>query len=121
MIKACFSASSNPGNSQSSLSASGNRGFRPAGRYQAGLVTVGADTDLPGEHRFAFDNEGPVNSVYLKPYALANRLVTNAEFQAFVDDGGYQRPEFWLADGWGIVQQQRWQRLRVDRARQRQQ
>jgi ergothioneine biosynthesis protein EgtB len=77
--------------------------------YQAGLVTVGADTDLPGEHRFAFDNEGPVNSVYLKPYALANRLVTNAEFKAFVDDGGYQRPEFWLADGWGIVQQQRWQ------------
>ena len=77
--------------------------------YQGGLVTVGTDTDMAGEHGFAFDNEGPAHSVYLKPYALANRLVTNIEFQAFIEDGGYQRPEFWLADGWVKVQQQQWQ------------
>jgi ergothioneine biosynthesis protein EgtB len=78
--------------------------------YQGGLVTVGTDTGLADEHSFVFDNEGPANSVYLKPFALANRLVSNAEFQVFIDDGGYQRPEFWLADGWATVQQQGWQR-----------
>ena len=60
------------------------------------------------ESEFAFDNEGPAHSVYLNPYAMANRLVTNSEFQAFIDDNGYQRPEFWLADGWAIVEEQQW-------------
>ncbi len=76
--------------------------------YTGGVVTVGVDTDQAGAHAFAFDNESPAHSSYLNPYALANRLVTNAEFQAFVDDGGYQRPEFWLADGWATVQQEQW-------------
>ncbi len=76
--------------------------------YEGGLVSVGVDLQLADERRFSFDNEGPASSVYLNPYALANRLVSNAEFQQFVDDGGYQRPEFWLADGWATVQQQKW-------------
>ena len=76
--------------------------------YEGGLVSVGVDMRLADERGFAFDNEGPANSVYLNPYALANRLVTNAEFQQFIDDGAYQRPEFWLADGWATVQQQKW-------------
>lgn len=76
--------------------------------YESGLVTVGIDYEETGEHLFAFDNEGPANRVYLKSYALANRLVTNAEFQAFVDDGGYQRHEHWLSDGWATVQQHKW-------------
>ena len=76
--------------------------------YEGGLVSVGVDMQLVDELGFAFDNEGPANSVYLNPYALANRLVTNAEFQQFIDDGAYQRPEFWLADGWSTVQQQKW-------------
>ncbi|MEE4145118.1 MAG: ergothioneine biosynthesis protein EgtB [Halieaceae bacterium] len=78
--------------------------------YTGGLVTVGANTEHPGGDSFAFDNECPAHSVYLNPYALANRLVTNAEFQAFIDDDGYQRPEFWLADGWAIVQQEQWRK-----------
>jgi ergothioneine biosynthesis protein EgtB len=49
---------------------------------------------------FAFDNEGPRHKVYLNPYALASRLVTNAEFAGFVEAGGYRNPALWLAEGW---------------------
>jgi len=52
---------------------------------------------------FAFDNEGPVHRVLLEPFALADRLVTNAEWQAFVDDGGYRTASLWLSDGWAWV------------------
>jgi ergothioneine biosynthesis protein EgtB len=53
---------------------------------------------------FAFDNEGPRHRVLLEPFALASTLVTNAEWQAFVDDGGYRTASLWLADGWAWVQ-----------------
>jgi ergothioneine biosynthesis protein EgtB len=76
--------------------------------FSGGLVEVGTDADMAQASDFAFDNEGPANSVYLNPYALADRLVTNAEYQDFVDDGGYRRPEFWLADGWAAVQERQW-------------
>ncbi|PUA97374.1 ergothioneine biosynthesis protein EgtB [Acidovorax sp. 107] len=49
---------------------------------------------------FAFDNEGPRHRVYLHPYALASRLVTQAEYLAFVEGGGYRNPLLWLAEGW---------------------
>ncbi|MEM7702981.1 MAG: ergothioneine biosynthesis protein EgtB [Pseudomonadota bacterium] len=52
---------------------------------------------------FAFDNEGPAHRVLLEPYAVADRLVTNAEWDAFVADGGYTTPSLWLADGWAWV------------------
>ena len=68
-----------------------------------GLVEQGYD----GED-FCFDNELPRHQTYVAPFALARRLVTNAEFQAFIDDGGYERPELWLADGWTAVQQGDW-------------
>lgn len=77
--------------------------------YAGGLIEVGVDTSAIGTEPFAFDNEGPVHKVHINPYALANRLVTNGEYQAFMDDGGYQRPELWLADGWATVQEQNWQ------------
>lgn len=57
---------------------------------------------------FAFDNETPRHAVRLQPFALGRRLVTNAEFQAFVDDGGYSRASLWLSDGWAAVQAQGW-------------
>jgi ergothioneine biosynthesis protein EgtB len=59
---------------------------------------------------FAFDNEGPRHKVYLAAYALADRLVSNAEYLQFIEDDGYQRPELWLADGWAALQQAGWQR-----------
>ena len=53
---------------------------------------------------FAFDCEGPRHKSYLAPHAIADRLVTNAEWQAFIDDGGYARPELWLTEGWAWAQ-----------------
>ena len=58
---------------------------------------------------FAFDNEGPRHLVVVSPFRLASRLVTNGEYLAFMEDGGYRRPEFWLSDGWNMVQTQGWQ------------
>jgi len=71
--------------------------------HAGGVVEIGRE----GEG-FAFDNERPRHRAFLQPYRLADRLVTNAEWGAFIDDGGYRRPEFWLADGWAIVQAQGW-------------
>ena len=48
---------------------------------------------------FAFDNEGPRHRVWLDDFALADRAVTNADWQAFMADGGYSTPSLWLADG----------------------
>lgn len=73
--------------------------------YPGGLFEVGVG---PGQAEFAFDNEMPAHKVYLEPFSLADRLVTNGEYQAFVDDGGYENPVFWLADGWATVQAQKW-------------
>ena len=57
---------------------------------------------------FSFDNERPRHRVWLEPYALARRLVTNGEFAAFIADGGYRRPELWLSAGWDVVEQEGW-------------
>jgi dimethylhistidine N-methyltransferase len=57
---------------------------------------------------FAFDNEFPRHEALLGAYRIASRLVTNGEWLAFMDDGGYQRPEYWLADGWAKVQAEGW-------------
>jgi len=53
---------------------------------------------------FAFDNEGPRHRVLLEPFALADRLVTNSEWNEFIAAGGYRESRLWLADGWGWVQ-----------------
>ena len=78
--------------------------------FEGGLVEVGVNEDLTDSSNFAYDNETPTHKVYLQPYMLANRLVSNAEFQKFIDDGGYQRAELWLSDGWTTVQEQGWQK-----------
>ncbi len=72
-------------------------------RCEGGLVEIGH-----GGGGFAFDNEGPAHRVWLEPYALANDLVTNGDWIAFIADGGYARPELWLADGWATVKAERW-------------
>jgi ergothioneine biosynthesis protein EgtB len=57
---------------------------------------------------FAFDNEGPRHRVLVHGFALASRLVTTGEFRAFIEDGGYARPELWLSDGWKVVRERGW-------------
>jgi ergothioneine biosynthesis protein EgtB len=57
---------------------------------------------------FAFDNEGPRHRVWLEPFRLASRLVTNGEYLAFIADAGYRRAELWLSEGWATVCQESW-------------
>jgi dimethylhistidine N-methyltransferase len=71
--------------------------------FAGGLVEIGDDGPA-----FAFDNERPRHRVYLEPYRLADRLVTNGEWLAFMDDGGYRKPELWLSDGWATVAEEGW-------------
>lgn len=61
-----------------------------------GLVDVGAAAGSG----FAFDNEQPRHRQWLAPHALASRLVTQGEWLAFMEDGGYTDARWWLAAGW---------------------
>lgn len=58
---------------------------------------------------FCFDNEEPRHREFLESFAISSRLITNSEYLEFMQDGGYERPEFWLSAGWSTVQQQNWQ------------
>ena len=70
---------------------------------EGGVQWVGYDG-----HDFHFDNEKPAHRTFVQPTAILNRLITNAEYGAFIADGGYRRPELWLSRGWGMVQESRW-------------
>jgi ergothioneine biosynthesis protein EgtB len=72
--------------------------------HPGGRVHIGARSG----DGFAFDNEGPPHAVWLQPFALATRLVTNQEWMGFVLDGGYERPDLWLSEGWARVQSETW-------------
>jgi len=71
--------------------------------FQGGLVDVGST----GEG-FCYDNELPRHKVWLEPYSLAVRLVTNEEFAEFIAAGGYRKSELWLSAGWDAIQQNGW-------------
>jgi ergothioneine biosynthesis protein EgtB len=58
---------------------------------------------------YAFDNEGPAHRVYLQPVRIARSLVTNAQWLAFMADGGYTTPSLWLSDGWAAVSAEGWE------------
>ncbi len=70
--------------------------------FEGGVGEIGHD----GEG-FAFDNESPRHAVLLRPFALADRLVTQGEWRAFMDDGGYSDPRWWMAAGWDWLRAQR--------------
>src|SRR5205807_1407117 len=72
--------------------------------YSEGVREIGHDGA-----GFAFDNEGPRHRVYVAALRLAARPVTNGEYRAFVEDGGYRRPDLWLSDGWAARQAQAWE------------
>src|SRR3954465_2968776 len=73
------------------------------GSVEGGSCEIGHDGS-----GFAFDNEGPRHQVYLQPFEIAERAVTNADWLAFIADDGYQRPDLWLSDGWARVSAEDW-------------
>lgn len=73
--------------------------------FEGGLCQLGVDPATP----FSFDNEGPQHQIFVAPFSLADRLVTNRRYLAFIDDGGYERPDLWLSDGWALAQAQGWE------------
>ena len=86
----------------------GPRGIEKAGplewvEFAGGIHEVGYEGS-----GFSFDNESPRHQALLTPFKLASRLVTNAEYLEFMNDGGYRRPELWLSDGWDAVCAQAW-------------
>jgi ergothioneine biosynthesis protein EgtB len=79
----------------------GPRGFAdvPAGIHAVGHEGAG----------FCFDNETPRHDELIPDVRIARHLVTNAEWLAFIDAGGYSTPSLWLSDGWAAVQAEGWQ------------
>jgi ergothioneine biosynthesis protein EgtB len=71
--------------------------------FPGGLREIGHDGA-----GFAFDNETPRHKVWLDPFRLASRPVSCGDYLAFIEDGGYRRPEFWLSDGWATVCREGW-------------
>jgi ergothioneine biosynthesis protein EgtB len=77
--------------------------------FAPGLTEIGLTVDPLSTTTFAFDNETPRHQVFIQPFRLANRLVTCAEYLAFMEQNGYNRPELWLSEGWSTVQSEGWQ------------
>jgi ergothioneine biosynthesis protein EgtB len=71
--------------------------------FEGGIVQIGAQPE-----GFAYDNEYPRHRALLEPYRLASRLVTNAEYLDFINDGGYSNPALWLSDGWMRIRRDGW-------------
>ena len=77
-------------------------GFSTSG---SGIHRVGATGD-----GFFFDNETPRHDALLHEHRIGNRLVTNAEYREFIEDGGYSTSDLWLSDGWAAVNENKWRR-----------
>jgi ergothioneine biosynthesis protein EgtB len=73
---------------------------------EGGIYRVGHDPRLDGA--FSFDHERPAHDALLRPLAIADRPVSNGEFRAFMADGGYERPNLWLSEGWSTAQSNGW-------------
>jgi ergothioneine biosynthesis protein EgtB len=71
--------------------------------FEGGIIEIGHS-----DAGFAFDSEGPRHRALIEPFQLANRLVTNAEWVEFIEDGGYQHSLLWLSEGWGKVLAENW-------------
>lgn len=74
-------------------------------QFEGGVVEIGH-----GSIGFAYDSEGPRHRALVEPFRLANRLVTNAEWLAFIEDGGYKRSLLWLSEGWAKSTSEEWSR-----------
>jgi ergothioneine biosynthesis protein EgtB len=72
-------------------------------QHPGGVYAIGHDGN-----GFAFDNESPRHRVWLEPFRIGSRLVTNGEYAEFIADGGYRKAELWLSDGWDTVVREGW-------------
>lgn len=73
------------------------------------MPMTGGVVDIGNEGQtFCFDNELPRHQQLINPFLLANRLTTNGEYLEFIEAGGYQQSDWWLADGWDCVQKNQW-------------
>src|SRR5699024_1452188 len=71
--------------------------------FDEGIYEIGNAGD-----EFTYDNEHPQHRQFLEAYALGDRLITNREYMEFINDGGYERSELWLDDGWAAVNEKNW-------------
>jgi len=71
--------------------------------FDGGLFNIGNDGS-----GFGYDNEFPNHKIYLNPFKLGSRLITNGEYMEFMKAGGYETPEIWLSEGWATVETQGW-------------
>ncbi|MBN3726594.1 ergothioneine biosynthesis protein EgtB [Burkholderia sp. Ac-20379] len=71
--------------------------------HPGGIVEIGHDGN-----GFAFDNEGPRHQALVRPFEIADRLVSNRDYAAFMADGAYRTASLWLSDGWAAVQREGW-------------
>lgn len=76
--------------------------LRWLGRNES-IAEIGAPA-WPQHDEYAYDNESPRHRVLVPAHALASRPVSNAEYQAFIDDGGYRTPDVWMSEGWALLQ-----------------
>lgn len=72
--------------------------------FTGGIVEIGH-----GGNGFSYDNERPRHQTLLQDFRMGTRLVTNEEYLTFISDGGYDRVELWLSDGWRTINTRRWQ------------
>jgi ergothioneine biosynthesis protein EgtB len=73
-------------------------------RFDGGTMKMGHAGDA-----FAFDCETPRHEAIVRPFELASRTVTNRDWIAFIKDGGYETPKYWLSDGFSAAQSEGWQ------------
>ncbi len=72
--------------------------------FDGGVIEIGAPAS-----GFAFDNERPRHRTWVEPFQLATRPLSNRDVLEFIAEGGYRNPKWWLSDGWGLVNAERWQ------------
>lgn len=75
------------------------------------MVSIPAGTFLMGApwDSFAYDNERPAHEVTVPEFRLARAPVTNGEYARFLEEGGYERREFWSEEGWACLEKEGWQ------------
>lgn len=77
--------------------------------FNGGIKSIGITHDAFSADNFSYDNEGPKHKILLENFMLASKPVSNGEYMAFINAGGYTQVDLWLSDAWKIVNQQQWQ------------